>query len=326
MSKNVEQSNHTANRLGRRPELNVIYFVDAKRTRSFRLSLTAVRGLVCAFGLMVVWSLASFFFLAQSHRDQAQHRDRIASSMATIFDYQVRYDQVYELSYPNSQELLATLNNFEAGTNALPIQEKEAHLAEKKVVVPPAQARKQATEVKTAAPKPTASIAAALASNLPPDFAAEDQDEFVDGTDSEEVNPNEFNVKIENPRLKIENSAGDVNIHFAIRNQNSPKRAEGFVYGVAEFVTKDGKRYFVASPSSLQLDSATGEPKNLPEAFRYSIRYYKAKDFAFSAPAGLAGNYDRVKLVVTSKSGKSESVEVTVPDQPTDISVQEMVH
>ena len=60
--------------------------------------------LLALFALVLIWSLASVFILAGMVKDRQTLNDRVAKSLSTIFEYQTRYDGVYELAYPGSQK------------------------------------------------------------------------------------------------------------------------------------------------------------------------------------------------------------------------------
>lgn len=280
--------------------MNVIYFVDSNKTRSFRISVSRFRWLLGLGIFVLVWSLASPYLLSDAVLQRSQLKSRLHGAMATIFEYQVRYDGVYETSYPNSDELLSAAKENE--TN------QPTEVANPKAVI---AKRSKSSPRKTTVKKETKKISTKKSSLAAK--AARKKTKTAEKLATVGSSDTSFNVKIESTKVKVK--SGQVNLSFAIRNGNSPRRAEGFVFGVAEYQLSDGGVRYVPSPSSMQVDAKTGEPKNPKEAFRYSIRYYKAKDLIFSPPAGVSGSYKSIRLVVLSKEGESSTVMVDVPKE-----------
>lgn len=84
----------------RKKTLNIIYFVDSSRTRSLKIPLgRAQLTLFLALGTMV-WAVGSAMLLAQAHKDNDGLTRSLRASMATVFEYETRYDGVYEIAYP----------------------------------------------------------------------------------------------------------------------------------------------------------------------------------------------------------------------------------
>ena len=88
---------------GRKRQLNLIYFIDASRTRTINLPLFQVNVLLFGFIAVMAWAVGSIFVLFTIHRDNEELAKRLRTSMATLFDYEVRHDGVYEIAYPGDK-------------------------------------------------------------------------------------------------------------------------------------------------------------------------------------------------------------------------------
>ncbi|MFW7382013.1 MAG: hypothetical protein ACOH5I_24620 [Oligoflexus sp.] len=80
--------------------LNVIYFIDSNRTHTFQLKLKWSLAIAATVASLILWSFMSTFLLIHESRESTSKSQRIRGLLATIFNYQTRYDHVYERSYP----------------------------------------------------------------------------------------------------------------------------------------------------------------------------------------------------------------------------------
>ncbi len=80
--------------------LNIIYFVDANRTRSFKVPLKTAYW-VGGFALsIVIWSSLGTGLLMREVWLSSENMKKSRYLLEAIFQYQARYDDVYEKAYP----------------------------------------------------------------------------------------------------------------------------------------------------------------------------------------------------------------------------------
>ena len=258
--------------------LNVIYFIDAHKTRSFHLSLHKFYIILGTLAFLSVWTLFSIYFVLRSLDEKEALRDRLHTALATTFEYQSRYDSVYESAYPELQA--------------------------KKDLLAAAAASAQ----DEGAGRPTAE-----SRDEKKDSSSDEEAQNLNRLSFEklelETTDSQWPIAIED--LSIHRDEQDLELSFAIRNKKSPSRSEGYIWAVATLVDAAGKSSFVASPPGLKVDPQLGkvsEPSK--HANWYSIRYYKAKSFYFSLPPNWSGKINEIKLGMMDTSGKQSEVKV----------------
>ena len=98
---------------------------------------------------------------------------------------------------------------------------------------------------------------------------------------------------------------GQLNVDFALRNSNSPKLVDGFIWGVAKFDAEGGSTHYAGSPRAIQVqnDGSISSPR---ASFRFRIRNYKAQTMEFHTPVVSAGQFSEVEgeADAAAKAGK----------------------
>src|SRR3712207_2155398 len=84
----------------RKRQLNIIYFVDSARTKSLSIPTFRLKLIGLLLVLLVAWSAGSAATIAWLHEGKSDLAHRLEASLATIFEYESRYDRVYETAYP----------------------------------------------------------------------------------------------------------------------------------------------------------------------------------------------------------------------------------
>ena len=260
--------------------LSVIYFVDAKKTRSFSLSLTKVNLILAIFFALVFWSGSSIYFVYSSLEEKNILKDRLHASLATIFEYQSRYDGVYELAYP--RVIKKAVSSFVA-------------------ISPESEQKDLKPEQKKTTKK----------------GKAKQKKEVAEKKEVDKFDPSNIVLSIEKVESKADSNwpvivedisyqkeQDDFELNFAIRNTQSPERAEGYIWSVVTLVDEKGKRAYIASPSGVKVDEK-GKIKNPPKGANwYSIRYYKAKSFYFQIPEKKQINIKEIKISMMNLEGQ----------------------
>ena len=264
--------------------LNIIYFIDSNKTKTFKFSLNASYGIVGALIFTVLWSLVSTVLLFDSYSHSNSQSERVRSLLSTIFNYQTRYDQVYEKTYTKDSipQRLAKYEN----------KEKE-------------EAKKKAEMV---ANKPVAAKVEkiALAAKATPIIEAVKPDEVKakpkvaqNGLIATVPKP-ESTDPIKMNRFKLSKQGNKLKLNLAIKNLVRPEKANGFVVGYARFIGLDGKTTIVSSPPGFK-EGQKIKRLDLPRSHRFSIRYYTKKSLLFDLPDKKGGTFESIKIIVKVK-------------------------
>ena len=79
--------------------VNLAWFVGTGRTRFLQVRLMHLKALAVFAVVLVLWAMLSLYLLHSLVRDSAQLQLTLQNSLTTLFDYQSRYDNVYETAY-----------------------------------------------------------------------------------------------------------------------------------------------------------------------------------------------------------------------------------
>jgi len=314
-------------KLGRKQILNVIYFVDSKKTRSFKLTLGAVRLILIALAVVLVWSLTSAVTIIYMTNARNNDAARIRTFLATVFDYQSRYDAVFEKAYPDGKleegGYATPVAVLTAPTKTVAVASKDA-----KTTPPPRMgAGKDVEDIKeddiapplhdgdeplpplgvNTAAKAGAQVEPAIADTPAAATAATPGTPTV--PTSSGPTGDQSAVSIENPRYTIRNDL--MVLDFALRNGANPNLAEGHVWAVAKYQGGDGKIHYVGAPRGIQVqtDGTVAVPR---ASYKYSIRNYKAQSVELRAPFATKGRFTDVEIFLLDGGGRNISRKVVV--------------
>lgn len=84
----------------RKRQLNVIYFVDSARTRSFALPLSRLNVILFGALALLTWSVAAVFLIVWLTKDREEVAGQLRHQLATVFEYEARHDNAYDIAYP----------------------------------------------------------------------------------------------------------------------------------------------------------------------------------------------------------------------------------
>jgi hypothetical protein len=252
----------------RKRQLNVIYFVDSSRTRSFKIPLGRLNALIVLFIGLCVWSVASVYIFVELVGDRQEIAGRLVTSSSTIFEYESQYDRAYDVAYPNmvkDPKAVSTAAAAEDAGDPDP-EEEDAEL-------------KAATAAGAQKVNATASV-------------------------ENKKNKKSLSVEVENP--VIEETATDLKLVFKVSNTGNMK-ANGFVWAIAEFFPDKGPVQYLAAPQGILLDSK-GIAQKPSGGYRFSIRRFKVKRFKFPIPQGVAGSFKSIRIELIGYKSNSPSV------------------
>lgn len=252
-------------------ELNIIYFVDAKKTRSFKIGMGKFIFVAIILTLMLLWSITSTYVFYVIAASENEYKNQLKETLATIFEYQSRFDNVYENAYPSQNKKFQ-----EPAQAAVPLIASEAlDLSKIKDQIKQIYVNRYHEELET---------------NL-----------------ILKNSPENIGVHLEDPVLLKEEDVDHFDLSFAIRNLKSPLKAEGFLWASALFVTTNGEKFYIGAPDGIFLtENGLIDEKNT--VFEpYSIRYYKSKSFSFFKPEKIEGFITQIHLGILNKD-KSKKI------------------
>jgi len=287
----------------RKRRLNVIYFVDAAKTRSFSMPLGRLNLVLVLVAALVVWSGTSAVALVWLAKDRWNAAERVRAALATIFEYETRHDHVYDVAYPSgSKAARPSVASEGAAKGEAPKAHGESPVSSgssatstalaAKAAPPAAAPKEQAAEV--VAPQAAPIVASAAAPSDP------------------EVGAVAINVS--NPVLEA--GPNSIELRFDLTSKDG-KLAEGYLWAVAEFRNDaDGKTQYIGAPASIE-PGENGEPAHPQRSAIFSIRRQKKKSFSFKLAKGQTGTFTSVKIGVMDKSGQKR----TTYNVPVDIKI-----
>ncbi len=267
-------SDHPRKRFERTRYLNVIYFIDANRTRTLKFSIGTSYLTVGALTVAVVWSLIATGLLIRDRFVIAEMSTHSKSLLDTVFNYQTRYDEVYEKAYPNP-----------VGNNDSVAEDDETTVAETPKIVENAPKVKKKDNANV---EPQKSI-------LPIDEAAIAKDKG-----GSETSPIGLPIAIDNFASTLLGKS--LTIRLSLKNLNSPTKSSGAISGTANFVDTNNQAHAIIGRPSRSGD----------EAEHFNIRYFKNKNLVFDAPKDLAGKFTNVVVTIRDDSGRSKEFPYTV--------------
>lgn len=79
--------------------VNFAWFVGTGQTRFLQVSIVYLKALALFASLLLIWAVASLYLIHSLVRESSQLQNTLQHSLATLLDYQSRYDGVYETAY-----------------------------------------------------------------------------------------------------------------------------------------------------------------------------------------------------------------------------------
>ncbi len=277
----------------RKKLLNIVYFVDASRTKSFTLSLGWAIAIAVISGLIVIWAVVASSFVLYLVKENLTYRSDYRAALAAIYDYQSRNDRIYELAYPDGRQQGSGESDMYDAVTATEQEDVNlsaaagAHGTEKPESTPVTDtpAHTQATtadlDVKAATPPPQDS----------------------------QPTPNEWMIDVEKP--VVEAKSGQIELKFAMRNRQKNSKANGTFWAIATVMKESGQPAYFSFPQNLKLESK-GNATDGRMGTRFSIRNYAERKFSFQIPTDLAGMLVNIDIGLMTPDGASKTFKVPV--------------
>ena len=283
--------------------LNIIYFVDSAKTRSVSIPIGRLNILIAFIFIIFSWSFISLFVIAWLGVEQRELSTRLKASLATIFEYQSRFDNVYELAYPPAMHLPDA--GFDPALTGLRAEEYAEQpsgetMASSGSQRPSAPASVESPAAPVIDPKVEQKRLTVDAVVAKPEPKA-DPGPVASASSQQGASGSESFVSVGNTAL--ERSPHGISLNFELTNRSTKTRTEGYIWAIAEFSGDDGQRQFVGAPRELKL-SANGEPINPEKATYFGIKRFKKQSFQFSLMKGRPGVITSVRIGVMDLSGE----------------------
>ena len=282
--KKLEPKVRTTKRNERKRFLNVIYFVDSNRTRTLKFSIRGAITTISCLVVMLAWSVFSSTLLVRQYLVNDELRARSRQLMAMIFDYQTRYDQVYERAYPErSRESITEQQEHEAPEDNP--RESDRELA----------ATKETESSKPETPVPP------LAQRTESDPSSVTPKE---GVISQNIKAQAGDVPIAVENFSTVFQEEILTIRFALKNLDKPNRTSGTVTASAKFIDERDKTRIIkmrVEPESNDVSSESADPTS---DRHFNIRYYKNKVFHFDIPRLQSGRVTAVTIAIQDGKGR----------------------
>lgn len=254
-------------RVERKRYLNVIYFVDSRRTRTLKYSIERTYLTVGIIAASIIWSVTSTALLIRERyviREMTEHTQTL---LGIVFNYQTRYDEVYEKAYPSR--------------DTAPQMVSDSYLDEEDKEEAPAPKPEKPTEtiaLKAKAPPPASANASANASGSP------------------KANAEKTEIPISVDNFSTQLSENSLTARLSLKNLNSPSKTEGTITASARFVDGDNV--------AITLQSTPQPTEDGPATDHFNIRYFKNRSFFFEIPEGKVGRFLSVTVTLRDDKGR----------------------
>ena len=80
-------------------KVNIAWFVGTSKTRFLEIRVAYLRAAAVGGGVLLIWSILSLYLVYDLSREFSHLKHSLRESLTTVFDYQSRYDGIYETAY-----------------------------------------------------------------------------------------------------------------------------------------------------------------------------------------------------------------------------------
>ena len=251
--------------------LNIIFFVDANRTRRFQLSIKQLIGISVLFFATTLWAILSIFYIYRFYTKDGEQFTRITELQTAIFNYQTRYENIYEKAYSIDE----------------PFQPIDENTIDRESI----ETDTTTTSEKSTKPrKELAELTKDRVNDKNPKISkkAETPDAELD------------NIQITSIKTVRSDKDATFTVWYSIKNKDTSNRAVGYVVGNAYLISENGDQTVLQSPENWL---NTAEYESFSKKHRYKIKRFKRTNMIFQLPQSKKGFISKVDLIVISKNG-----------------------
>lgn len=296
----------------REKTLNIIYFMDSKKTRTIKIPVEKAYLALGFLGAILIWCVVSGILVLNLKSKDHSDSLRIRSLLSTIYEFQVKGEDVFDKAYPNSEH--DYYHDAVLAAN-VKLNEPEPAKVDEDLLKGDAADAKKSTESLTLAAKnltslqPEPDVNAPINQKLrdrvtptPNSESSNDESEPQNKSDKiaalpvDQSKPSDnFDVVAE--KIKANVTQKGIDVQFSVRN-NLGQTTEGYVYGIAQYESSAGNTQYVTAPMGVGT-TPDGKAVNKRSAYLYRIKYSKGKTFSFPRPDGKGGSFKSLKIFVT---------------------------
>jgi hypothetical protein len=281
--------------------LNIVYFVDSAKSYSLRVSLVAVRWIVALSIGILLWAIISVGWIVSLGSILNDTRDYLGQALSIIFEYQVKYDKVFEQAYPEDKTPAYYAQGAASSTNS-PIQSDSKKSTESAGMI---------SQAVNTIPNGSEKTAVQSKAETTPAVAALSTENLKSIADQGVAESPGINMDVKNFTLK--ESKGVMTLVFDISNKDPKRKAEGYIWAVASLDLASGGAKKIAAPSHVGI-SEDGSINSYKSTYKFSIQRFKRKDFSFAVPTDQSWKIASLIVSYVDEDGlKPQMVEVTTP-------------
>lgn len=287
MDKGIDPKSRVQNRARneRQRFLNIIYFLDSHRTRTLKFTVKSAGITLSILILLLGWSFVASFLLIQEYQVNSDLRVRTRSLLTTIFEYQTRYDEVYEKAYPEKESRVISVAEEGASSEIGKYSEEKENTS-----ITNAQSTKNSNMKTTEAAKPS--------------DESHVKEKVVSQSLEEKLQKLDFPILVENFSFNVQNDV--LTTRFSLKNTKSPNRAAGTVQATSKFMDSKQKVMIVEMDAVDEGAEGAGDEAESSSDQHYNIRYYKNKKFSFAKPQGVSGQFISVTITLKDDVGRKK--------------------
>lgn len=269
--------------------LNIVYFVDANRTRSLSLPLKRVRWILAFGGGVLVWAGLATYWSVRQTRSLWLTQEDLRGARKVVFDYQARFDNVYDEAYPVDSS--GSNGDEELIVDASPASAREDTAGGQGSASPAEGSTVRGHSA--VAPATSDGGGGGVATDLsPPSTVA------ASGSASTPGGGIRGRVTVAVAGLNV--LADRLELSVVLRNSQPSQRAEGLMWAVATWVDAQGAEHYVATPASVRVGPG-GEVVMPQRANRFRIMNFKQETLVFPNPG--TGQLRRIRVSMVGKGG-----------------------
>lgn len=282
--------------------LNIIYFIDTNKTRTLRISFIWVCCFVILLLGLLIWSAISLILIKNILQQKAYLSKKLKIRLANILQYQIKYEDIYEKAYQplnisniqQTQQSITSIktdsetNTTSISSSSIPSTNTFANNSDSSNISTPSQNKK-------------------FSINSQPSIKNNKNDTLALETNKftvipiESIKVDNLNIKVDIQDIKYWINDSNLVVSFIIKNNKNNDKANGYLWGIATYSTKDNKEINVFTPKNILYDNDT--IMNPEVTFKYSIKYFKHKSIEFEKP-NTAGFFKSFKIGILDQDTK----------------------
>ena len=250
---------------------------------------------------MFIWSVSSIFVLTSLFRDRSDLTQKLVVASNAIFEYETRYEGVFEAAYSNN----STEN--QVGQKA-EVQSKGTVDEKNSAQISPAVVKNSEQESKDKASAKVPTKESDVADNNIPVPVTEPSDEIATPANNNQTAEGVVStdqIVIESPQVEV--VSGYVKVHVNVRKDSDVGRAEGHIWTLVKVTKSDGSLLFFGSPSNIGI-TPNGDVKVPNSGKSFSIRRFKTERFSVPIPGTINGVGDKITEVKVGVIGHDKKV------------------